>query len=411
MARPIEAVKDINDLKDLWKIVVRCKHLWSVTGASNKEYLEMILVDSKLDMIQVSNNDFSFRSTKHSFKLVSRGSTLVKKTELDEIPVNYLSIHGLDSTIEVRFKSIVLVDIVRGVTEISQSQIIVDNNKIKVVFTLTNMSKEVVQWLTSLKVSQFDVFNLTFYVCFIQGDYPLRNSNAWNDKKLVINDVSIKEINNLKERYNMHFIYIGLTFRMLFLANCQLLMHNFHVFMLNRLKNYLPLLSSSSLQETTCVIVATLEKFECGQSGLYYDGCVECTRSVSLKDGKLMYYAKRISAEPVLRFKLKVLASDSKFKSKFIFWGVNCARLAGKFALQMKKDLIEHTSKLLTPNQESQDELIIVFEPLSASADYDHAIGNSGLTPSKRSLTVAVEDIERVQLSSTKLSKHIKIEK
>ena len=48
MARPIEAVKDINESKDLWKIVVRCKHLWIVTGASKKEHVEMILVDSKV---------------------------------------------------------------------------------------------------------------------------------------------------------------------------------------------------------------------------------------------------------------------------------------------------------------------------------------------------------------------------
>ena len=48
MARPIEVVKDINDSKDLWKIAVRCKHLWTITSASNKEHIEMILVDSKV---------------------------------------------------------------------------------------------------------------------------------------------------------------------------------------------------------------------------------------------------------------------------------------------------------------------------------------------------------------------------
>ncbi|XP_050902887.1 uncharacterized protein LOC127115363 [Lathyrus oleraceus] len=52
MARPIESVMDINDSKDLWKIVVRCRHLWTVRSSSNKEHLELILVDSKLDMIQ-----------------------------------------------------------------------------------------------------------------------------------------------------------------------------------------------------------------------------------------------------------------------------------------------------------------------------------------------------------------------
>lgn len=58
---------------------------------------------------KVSNNDFSFKSTNHGFKLVFCGSTSVKKKELPEIPVNYLNILGLDSITEGRFKSNVLV--------------------------------------------------------------------------------------------------------------------------------------------------------------------------------------------------------------------------------------------------------------------------------------------------------------
>ncbi|XP_058764466.1 uncharacterized protein LOC131637918 [Vicia villosa] len=136
MARPIEAVRDINESKDLWKIAVRCKHIWSVTSASKKEHIEMILVDSKGDMIQVivppflvskykdelaagcayimqnfkvSNNDFSFKSTNHSFKLIFCGSTSVKKAELPDISVSYLNILGLDAIVEGKFQSNVLV--------------------------------------------------------------------------------------------------------------------------------------------------------------------------------------------------------------------------------------------------------------------------------------------------------------
>ncbi|XP_058772642.1 uncharacterized protein LOC131646678 [Vicia villosa] len=96
----LQGKKDINESSDLWKIVVRCKYLWSVTSASKKEHIEMILVDSKLDMIQVvvppylvskfkdelsvgasyfmqnfkmTSNDLSFKSTNHNFKLVFCG--------------------------------------------------------------------------------------------------------------------------------------------------------------------------------------------------------------------------------------------------------------------------------------------------------------------------------------------------
>lgn len=58
---------------------------------------------------KVSNIDFSFKSTTHSFKLVLRGSNSVKKIELPNIPVNHLKILGLASIIEGKFQSNLLV--------------------------------------------------------------------------------------------------------------------------------------------------------------------------------------------------------------------------------------------------------------------------------------------------------------
>lgn len=36
-----------------------------------------------------------------------------------------------------------------------------------------------------------------------------------------------------------------------------------------------------------------------------------------------------------------MLASDGKLKYKFVFWDVDCVKLIGKSALQMKLDLME----------------------------------------------------------------------
>ncbi|CAK8535695.1 unnamed protein product [Lathyrus sativus] len=173
MARPIKVVRDINDSKDLWKIVVRSKHMWTVASSSNKEHLELILLDSKLDMIQVtvplhlyskylvelivgssyiiqnfkvSNKNFSFKSTNHGFKLVFCGSTSVKKAELPNIPVNYVNILSLSSIADGRFQSNLLFNVVGGVIEIVPTQIMADNNKSKVVFMITDMSKTLVQY-------------------------------------------------------------------------------------------------------------------------------------------------------------------------------------------------------------------------------------------------------------------------
>ncbi|XP_058742414.1 uncharacterized protein LOC131614895 [Vicia villosa] len=46
MARPFELVKDINDIKELWKVAVRVYHKWTVVS-KNKEHFEMLLCDKE----------------------------------------------------------------------------------------------------------------------------------------------------------------------------------------------------------------------------------------------------------------------------------------------------------------------------------------------------------------------------
>jgi hypothetical protein len=47
MGRNVEFIKDINDRKDLWKIVVKVKDKWTAVK-EGKEYFEMVVVDSKV---------------------------------------------------------------------------------------------------------------------------------------------------------------------------------------------------------------------------------------------------------------------------------------------------------------------------------------------------------------------------
>lgn len=54
IARPFEMVKDINDTKELWKIVVRIHHKWTVISKT-KESLKMIVVDKDVSFLQQSS--------------------------------------------------------------------------------------------------------------------------------------------------------------------------------------------------------------------------------------------------------------------------------------------------------------------------------------------------------------------
>ncbi|XP_058725489.1 uncharacterized protein LOC131596764 [Vicia villosa] len=480
MARPIDSVKDIHESKDLWKIAVSCKHIWSVTSSSNKEHIEMILVDSKVrDMIQaivptylvskfkselaagssyimqnfkVLKNDFSFKSTNHSYKLVLCGSTSVKKTDLPDIPAYYLNLLGLDAIVEGMFQSNVLVDILGGITEFSQSQINGDNNN-KVVFTIVdttyakfhsnllynvrfgvNVRYNFMNHKNNKEDSNIVIVLINARVKEAQGGFPVSVSNTWNRTKLLINDLHFDEVKKLKESLGNDLALLSMS-SLQVEATQNSYYSDFDKFLWKA--EIMSLSKIANLQhETTCVIVATLDKFEAGQMGWFYDGCVECTRSVALKDGKLQCYEKHLSSEPVPRYKLEVLAVDGNSKAKFIFWDTDCVKLIGMSALQMKMDLIEvgnviysdvmyvclkndedyrkkikdsfkgdeHTSKLETPDPLSQDDISVVLNPYPSS-------GNSGLTPSKRYLTDVVEGVDSVQQSSTKLTKDVKKEK
>ncbi|XP_058776076.1 uncharacterized protein LOC131650380 [Vicia villosa] len=381
MARPIEFVKDINDSKDLWKISVRCKHIWSVTSASKKEHIEMILVDSNGSMIQavvppylvtkfkeylshgcsyvmqnfkVGFNDFSFKSTDHKHKLVFCGSTSVKKTENLEIPVNFLNLLSLADIVDGKFHSNILVDVLGGVVEITQSQVSSDNSKSKVVFSITDNSKSIVvctlwgqfaiqfheYWTNNKDDGNMIVLLINARIKEAQGNFPLNVSNAWNGTKLFINDISFDEVSKLKESFKGDFPKLSDSSGQV-TASQNSYYSDFDKFVWKA--GILSLAEIGILQqETTCVTVATLDKFDVGQAGWYYDGCVECTKSVTLRDGKLECYAKHISPRPVPRFKLEILAVDGKCKVKFIFWDVDCVKLVGKSAVEM----INHLKKV-----------------------------------------------------------------
>ncbi|KAI5441728.1 hypothetical protein KIW84_010973 [Lathyrus oleraceus] len=95
---------------------------------------------------KVANNDFSFKATTHSFKLISYGATSSKVTKFPDIPLNHLKLISLTSIIAERFQPDFLVDVIGGVTKIIQTQMNAENNKNKVVFVVTDMSKSLVQY-------------------------------------------------------------------------------------------------------------------------------------------------------------------------------------------------------------------------------------------------------------------------
>ncbi|KAI5384725.1 hypothetical protein KIW84_071653 [Lathyrus oleraceus] len=113
MSRKVDSVKDINDSKETWRLAVRIMDVWSVVNNKGIEHLEMIVMDSLGDRIQVLirhdhllkwkevikenmtciinngsvyNNDFQWKICDHSKKIVFLGGTTMKAIELQNIP-------------------------------------------------------------------------------------------------------------------------------------------------------------------------------------------------------------------------------------------------------------------------------------------------------------------------------------
>ncbi|KAF1866668.1 hypothetical protein Lal_00018052 [Lupinus albus] len=75
LSRPFDFIKDLNDSKHLWKIAVRITQIWYVQIPSKLGHLEMILMDSKGDKIQVSVKRMNLISGVNEITCVTVGTT------------------------------------------------------------------------------------------------------------------------------------------------------------------------------------------------------------------------------------------------------------------------------------------------------------------------------------------------
>ncbi|KAE9610945.1 putative nucleic acid-binding protein [Lupinus albus] len=113
LSRPFDFIKDVNDSKHLWKVVVRITQLWYVQVPPKPCHLEMILMDSKGHKIQVSvkknefnqrsqsllenktyimhnfnvlRNDLQFKACDHVYRMQFTAGTTIKQREFPDIP-------------------------------------------------------------------------------------------------------------------------------------------------------------------------------------------------------------------------------------------------------------------------------------------------------------------------------------
>ncbi|KAE9584600.1 putative nucleic acid-binding protein [Lupinus albus] len=164
-SRPFDMIMDLNDSKYLWKIAVRITDIWYVQLPPKPGHLEMILMDSKGDRIQVSvrkdqfnewrehlvesstyvmhnfnvmHNDIQFKACDHVYRMQFTAGTTLKQREFPDIPEWEYDFKKFGDILDGNGRNDLLIDIIGAFDKVIFSQ--TQGNLKKVVFSLKDFS-------------------------------------------------------------------------------------------------------------------------------------------------------------------------------------------------------------------------------------------------------------------------------
>ncbi|KAI5401522.1 hypothetical protein KIW84_066120 [Lathyrus oleraceus] len=304
VSRKVDSVKDINDSKETWRLTVRIMDVWSVVNNKGIEHLEMIVMDSLDDRIQVLirhdhllkwkevikenmtciinndsvyNNDFQWKVCDHSKKIVFLGGTTMKAIELQNIsPKGYF------------FKDF---------GEILQGK---------------------------CKTDRLEV------------------SNAWSGSKLLINE-DIPEIQDFMSKLPTNEQKEKPTQSAKSLSNwsggsqyspVERFVHNAKCMSLSQF--------CKIKHETLCVTVATTLKFVVSKYGWFYYGCTRCSSKAPNPEKAYECSCGQKVEQPIPRYKIEIYVSNGESKYRFVFWDSECAAILGMTAEFMHNSMAEN---------------------------------------------------------------------
>ncbi|KAI5417879.1 hypothetical protein KIW84_042488 [Lathyrus oleraceus] len=304
MSRKLDSVKDINDSKETWRLAVRIMDVWSVVNNKGIEHLEMIVMDSLGDRIQVLirhdhllkwkevikenmtciinngsvyNNDFQWKVCDHSKKIVFLGGTTMKAIELQNIPPKGYFFKDFG-------------EILQG----------------------------------KCKTDRLEV------------------SNAWSGSKLLINE-DIPEIQDFMSKLPTNEQKEKPTQSAKSLSNwsggsqyspVERFVHNAKCMSLSQF--------CKIKHETLCVTVATTLKFAVSKYGWFYYGCTRCSSKAPNPEKAYECSCGQKVEQPIPRYKIEIYVSNGESKYRFVFWDSECAAILGMTAEFMHNSMVEN---------------------------------------------------------------------
>ncbi|WJX56134.1 hypothetical protein P8452_41823 [Trifolium repens] len=391
MARNFEFIKDINDRKDLWKIAVKVMDKWT-SQKEGKEYLELVVVDSKGDdifvivpnelktkykkeipivekntytmhNIQVTKNQEKFKSSHHEFMLKFNGGTKVSDCNKHDI-TDTLHFKDFTEILCNKFREDFLYDIIAAVDEIGYTQPHAGSKKIQVNLKLKDVSDvtlhctlwedyatKFINFVNGNNDGGPTILCMKYAKIKKEGKYPLTISNTWSTTKLLIND-GLPEILEFKKRFvaaidkgtisavsdsqsqRMSQSYGGsqYTSGSQFTPE-QKFYHNAEVMPLNKIVEH--------TQETKCVTVVNCVKVRPTRNGWYYQACFQCPKQAFGDAPPYKCSDDHSTQTEILRYKLDIEVENCNVRASFVFWDRECAQLLNQSAEQLRAKMIK----------------------------------------------------------------------
>ncbi|KAL6508619.1 hypothetical protein OROGR_023330 [Orobanche gracilis] len=357
ISRPFDMIKDLNDSKHLWKIVVRIADLWYIQMPPKPDHLEMILMDSKGDKIQVSirkddftewngklkehhtyvmhnshvvRNDLQYKTCEHAYRMQFTSGTTLKEKDLPDIPLYEFQFKSFSDILAGNCRTYLLVDSMGVVHEVNYSQ--PNANLKKVVFTMKDISGDLISctlweehaikfmnYCHSKPIDAPIIIILTHaWIKESQGKYPPSVSNSWYGSKLLINE-DIPDIDKFKSSFDANQNCETSSQRLTQMSQYSQLFEQ-ERFMYKAESKTIYEFNSLTSSEKLLVTVGTTVMFIIGKNGWYYEGCEKCYKKADLYKSEMKVVHKNGSG-------------------KFVFLDPQCVGMLGITTLGLKNQM------------------------------------------------------------------------
>ncbi|KAL5158552.1 hypothetical protein HKD37_15G042998 [Glycine soja] len=460
MARILDKIKSIDGSTETLKLAVRITNLWFVGTPNKSEQAEMddqIHVICKADQLKswkadlkenstyvmhnfkAVKNDGQFRVCEHQYKLVFTGVTIVRESDLHQLPFKEFRFVEFGNVIGGNFEAglLVVIDLMLFLSCSGQ------------VLSCTLWENYYMQFLAYLNERGNDgpiVIILTHArIKDAQGSYPPSMSNSLKASKLLINE-PVLEIQEFRER----LLDLGVEVSPVLAPGDHGSSQLSGASQLSSKDAFLSKAEAktiseiNAISEDVCVTVGTISKIVMDNHSWCYPACVQCHRKTDIETGPFTCRYGKDNDQPVLRtmtvatvdeanrvkienddvdlnaspqaldrllgyvlaFKVRI---QSKFRNVVVLRYSNELDLIN-VVLEMLADT-EMLRALIAMMLRMLNVLCFMQQSLSVTADHDPVAGFP-LTPKNSLSSDEVDDelgssqISPAQLSSNKLTRH-----